>query len=192
MKISIRPACAKDTSLILSLIRELAEFEKLLHEVKASEDSLRATLFGPGAVPEVLIAEADGQGVGYGKMLIRMDRALQVTIPVIVKGESKGVKQQGGILEFVRREIVVECLPADIPEHVDALARICGDRLRWIFVTHTHRDHSPAARALAARTGAQLLGNEKAMLLVADDQRRGKAFALGAPDRFLDHCARTD
>jgi len=50
---------------------------------------------------------------------VAMDKTLQVTIPVIVKGEPKGVKQQGGILEFVRREIVVECLPADIPEHVE-------------------------------------------------------------------------
>jgi large subunit ribosomal protein L25 len=50
---------------------------------------------------------------------IAMDRALQVTIPVTVHGEPKGVKQQGGILEFIRREIVIECLPADIPEHVD-------------------------------------------------------------------------
>ena len=36
-----------------------------------------------------------------------------------VKGEPKGVKQQGGLLEFIRREIEVECLPADIPEHVE-------------------------------------------------------------------------
>jgi large subunit ribosomal protein L25 len=50
---------------------------------------------------------------------IAMDRALQVTIPVTAKGEPKGVKQQGGILEFVRREIEIECLPADIPEHVE-------------------------------------------------------------------------
>src|SRR5438874_13825597 len=48
-----------------------------------------------------------------------MDRALQVTIPVTVTGEPKGVKQQGGILEFVRREIEIECLPGDIPEHVE-------------------------------------------------------------------------
>jgi large subunit ribosomal protein L25 len=48
-----------------------------------------------------------------------MDRALQVTIPLTVKGEPKGVKQQGGILEFIRREIEIECLPADIPEHVE-------------------------------------------------------------------------
>ena len=50
---------------------------------------------------------------------IAMDKVLQVTIPIAVHGEPKGVKQQGGILEFIRREIVIECLPADIPEHVD-------------------------------------------------------------------------
>lgn len=50
---------------------------------------------------------------------VAMDRELQLTIPVIVKGEPKGVKQQGGILEFVRREIEISCLPADIPEHVE-------------------------------------------------------------------------
>ena len=50
---------------------------------------------------------------------VAMDKVLQVTIPVMVHGEPKGVKQQGGVLEFIRREIVVECLPADIPEHVD-------------------------------------------------------------------------
>jgi large subunit ribosomal protein L25 len=50
---------------------------------------------------------------------VAMDRMLQVTIPVVVKGEPRGVKQQGGLLEFVRREIEVECLPGDIPEHVE-------------------------------------------------------------------------
>src|SRR5438067_8407446 len=50
---------------------------------------------------------------------VAMDRAIQVTIPVVVKGEPKGVKQQGGILEFIRREIAIESLPGDIPEHVE-------------------------------------------------------------------------
>jgi large subunit ribosomal protein L25 len=50
---------------------------------------------------------------------VAMDKLLQVTIPVTVHGEPKGVKQQGGILEFIRREIEIECLPGDIPEHVD-------------------------------------------------------------------------
>jgi large subunit ribosomal protein L25 len=50
---------------------------------------------------------------------IAMDKVLQVTIPIVVHGEPKGVKQQGGILEFIRREVVIEVLPADIPEHID-------------------------------------------------------------------------
>jgi large subunit ribosomal protein L25 len=50
---------------------------------------------------------------------IAMDRLLRITIPLVVKGEPKGVKQQGGILEFIRREIEIETLPADIPEHID-------------------------------------------------------------------------
>jgi len=50
---------------------------------------------------------------------IAMDKLLEVTIPIVVHGEPKGVKQQGGVLEFIRREVVIEVLPADIPEHID-------------------------------------------------------------------------
>ena len=50
---------------------------------------------------------------------VAMDRTLHVTIPVIAKGEPKGVKQQGGILEFIRREIEIEVLPGDIPESIE-------------------------------------------------------------------------
>ena len=49
---------------------------------------------------------------------VAMDKTITVTIPVILKGEAKGVKQQGGIVDFVHREIVVEVLPADIPENI--------------------------------------------------------------------------
>jgi large subunit ribosomal protein L25 len=38
---------------------------------------------------------------------------------VTTKGEPKGVKQQSGVLEHIRREIEIECLPGDIPEHVE-------------------------------------------------------------------------
>jgi large subunit ribosomal protein L25 len=50
---------------------------------------------------------------------IAMDRVLRLTVPIMVKGEAPGVKQQGGILEFVHRIVEVECLPADIPEHIE-------------------------------------------------------------------------
>ena len=50
---------------------------------------------------------------------VAMDQMIEVTTPILVKGDARGVKVQGGILEFVRREIQIECLPSDIPEHVD-------------------------------------------------------------------------
>jgi large subunit ribosomal protein L25 len=50
---------------------------------------------------------------------VAMDKMLTVTVPIVLKGEPRGVKQQGGIVDFVNREIEVECLPGDIPEHID-------------------------------------------------------------------------
>jgi large subunit ribosomal protein L25 len=51
---------------------------------------------------------------------IAMDQKLKVRVPIMLKGEAAGVKQQGGILEQVQREVEVECLPQDIPSHIDA------------------------------------------------------------------------
>ena len=51
---------------------------------------------------------------------IAMNNALQVSVPVMPVGVATGVKDQGGIFEFVLRQLEVECLPADIPEHITA------------------------------------------------------------------------
>lgn len=50
---------------------------------------------------------------------IAMDQLLTVSVPVVLKGEARGVKQQGGVLDFVQRQIEIECLPGEIPEHID-------------------------------------------------------------------------
>jgi large subunit ribosomal protein L25 len=49
---------------------------------------------------------------------VAMDKPIRVTVPVQLTGEAKGVKAQGGVVDFVHREMVVECLPANIPEHI--------------------------------------------------------------------------
>jgi GNAT superfamily N-acetyltransferase len=62
----IRPANESDVPLILAFIRELAEFERLAHEVVATEDQLREALFGPRPAAEVLLAlSGDGQPAGF-------------------------------------------------------------------------------------------------------------------------------
>ena len=63
---------------------------------------------------------------------IAMDKTLTVTVPIVIHGEARGVKQQGGLLDFVHREIEVECLPGDIPEHitVDVTELLIGQSIR--------------------------------------------------------------
>ena len=63
---------------------------------------------------------------------VSMDKVIMVTVPVVLKGEAIGVKQSGGLLDFVNREVAVECLPSEIPEHieVDVTELELGDGLR--------------------------------------------------------------
>ena len=62
---TIRLATREDVALILKFIRGLAEYERLLHEVTATEEMLRETLFGGRRVAEVLIGEYRDEPVGF-------------------------------------------------------------------------------------------------------------------------------
>ena len=61
----IRPATPADVALILELIRELADYEKLAHEAVADAASLQRDLFGERRYADVLIAEVAGEGAGF-------------------------------------------------------------------------------------------------------------------------------
>ena len=65
MSCAIRPARPGDEGLVLAFVRELAEYEKLLDSVVATQDSLRAALFGPNPRVFCDIAEADGEPAGF-------------------------------------------------------------------------------------------------------------------------------
>ena len=95
---------------------------KILHSESGANTLISLKLGGGDA--RVLIKEYQLDPVTHALLhadfyRVGMDRTIRVTIPVTVKGEPKGVKQQGGLVEFIRREIEIECLPADIPEHVE-------------------------------------------------------------------------
>ncbi len=66
----------------------------------------------------------------------------------------------------------------DLEAHRDILLKVVGDKLRWILCTHTHRDHSPLARALKAATGAEVMG----FGVTPGDGRQDEDFR---PDRAL-------
>ena len=65
MTIRIKPATPADVPIILQLIRELAEFERLLHEMQATEEQLREQLFGARPAAEVLIARIGDEVAGF-------------------------------------------------------------------------------------------------------------------------------
>ena len=96
---------------------------KILHSESGANTLISLKLAGAGDA-RVLVKEYQLDPITHHVLhadfyRVVMDRILRVPIPVVVKGEPKGVKQQGGLLEFIRREIEIECLPADIPENVE-------------------------------------------------------------------------
>src|SRR5881397_3710640 len=96
---------------------------KILHSESGQNTLIALKLAGAGDA-RVLVKDFQLDPVTHEVLhadfyRVAMDKLLQVTIPIVVHGEPKGVKQQGGVLEFIRREIQIEVLPADIPEHVD-------------------------------------------------------------------------
>lgn len=96
---------------------------------------------------------------------VAMDKAITVTVPIEVQGEPKGVKVQGGVLDLPHREVQIQCLPGEIPEHllVDATELLIGQAVRlkdlavdarWTPVSDpdTMLAHVVAARTAAAET----------------------------------------
>ncbi|WP_028079173.1 GNAT family N-acetyltransferase [Solimonas soli] len=63
--VRLRAAAVEDCALLLSLIRALAQYEKLEHECVATEAALREHLFGPRPYAEAIIAEAGGEAAGF-------------------------------------------------------------------------------------------------------------------------------
>lgn len=65
MSFTIRPATPDDAGTILGFITELAVYEKAGHEVEATEETIRSSIFGEGSVTEAAILEKDGQPAGF-------------------------------------------------------------------------------------------------------------------------------
>ncbi len=142
---------------------------RILHSHSGVNTLIGLQVDGAAEPARVLVKEYQLDPVSH-KLLhadfyrVAMDKLLVVTVPILLQGESRGVKQQGGLVDFVHREIEVECLPADIPEQitVDVTELMIGESVRvrdlalgpWTAVSEPDMMlvHIVAPRAEAAPT----------------------------------------
>jgi large subunit ribosomal protein L25 len=95
---------------------------KILHS-KSGANTL-ITLNVGGESPKVMLKEFQLDPITHQVLhadfyRVAMDKPITVTVPVLLRGEAPGVKQQAGLLDFVHREIDIECLPSDIPQFIE-------------------------------------------------------------------------
>jgi large subunit ribosomal protein L25 len=101
---------------------EPKELSRILH-TEAGANTLISLLIDGEAETRVLVKQYQLDPITRELLhadfyRVAMDKVITVTVSVVVKGEAKGVKAQGGIVDFVTRQIDVECLPGNIPENI--------------------------------------------------------------------------
>jgi len=118
------------------------QVEKILNAEAGENTLLDLKLKGQDTQRKAMIRDYQSDPVS-GDVLhadfirIEMDTKLQIQVPVRTLGTASGVKEQGGVLEMVQRSLDVECLPGDIPEHIDidVSAMNIGDQVRLSDMT---------------------------------------------------------
>ena len=90
---------------------------------ETGENTLFVVSFNSGKkdamIKELQINPVSDQLLHVDLIQIAMDKVIRVAVPVVLVGEAIGVKTEGGFVDFSSREIEVECLPKDIPEHIE-------------------------------------------------------------------------
>src|SRR6202041_2014774 len=108
----------------LSVSLDPRQVSRILHSQTGYNTIFDLALDG-GERPKAMIVDWQYEPI-KGSLLhidlkrIAMDKTLTVNVPIVLKGEAAGVKQQGGILEQIIREVEIEWLPSDIPASIEA------------------------------------------------------------------------
>jgi large subunit ribosomal protein L25 len=105
-------------------------------------------------IKELQIDPATDKLLHVDLIRIAMDKPIRVTIPVVHHGEPFGVKTEGGFIDFVTREVEVECLPRDIPESLS------------IDIAELHIQQSFKVEAMAVPAGVKVLTDPGTVLVL--------------------------
>ncbi|MGZ5423417.1 MAG: 50S ribosomal protein L25 [Candidatus Aminicenantales bacterium] len=102
---------------------------------------------------------------------IAMDKPIRVTVPIVHHGEPFGVKTEGGFIDFVTREVEVECLPKDIPESLE------------IDISELHIHQAFKVEAMPVPAGIKVLTDPNtALVLVSLPHKEEEVFPGEKPE----------
>ena len=152
----------------------------------SSREGKKLLVPGDNAYAEVGRLDPEGQGTAAGEIVpgtvVRLsENVRRITAPN--PGFMTGPGSNTYLLGAGEDIAVIDPGPA-LDAHLEAVLAAAGARIRWILVTHTHMDHSPAAALLKARTGAELIGMPPPPF-----ERHDQSFR---PDRVPAHGERLD
>jgi len=97
---------------------------------------------------------------------IAMDKAIRVSVPVAAVGEAVGVKTEGGFVDFINREVEVECFPKDIPEHIE------------IDISNLHLRQSFKVEDLVLQEGIQVISDPETILVLVEVPAKEEEIAV--------------
>jgi large subunit ribosomal protein L25 len=112
------------------------EITQILHSKSGHNTIFNLSIQGVENTPVMLVDSQRDPVKGHllhaDLKRIDLEKRIRVAVPVITQGEAAGIKLQGGLLEIITREIEIECLPDEIPEHfvVDVSSLMIGQSVR--------------------------------------------------------------
>ncbi len=120
----------------LAISVEPGALSRVLHS-DAGANTLIGLTVGSAGSNNVLIKDYQVDPISHQLLhvdfyRVAMDKVITVTVPIELSGEAEGVKVQGGLIDFVQREVAIACLPSEIPEHigVDVSSLTIGQGIR--------------------------------------------------------------
>jgi len=122
------------------------QIQKILHSDAGHNSIFDLQINGSTAITKAMIVDWQYEPI-KGTLMhidlkrIALDKAMRVEVPIQLVGTAIGVKTQGGILDQVLREVEIECLPGDIPSHIDldVTQMSIGDVLRVSDLPHSDK-----------------------------------------------------
>jgi large subunit ribosomal protein L25 len=140
-----------------SLILDKKDIVKILKSESGENTIFKVALDGGEAdvmIKDLQVDSTTDELLHADLIKIAMDKAIRVAVPIELLGEAVGVKTEGGFVDFMSREVEIECLPADIPDVIK------------IDISDLHLHQSLKIADIAPPAGVKLLGEPNAVVVL--------------------------